>query len=244
MAEYHQLCSICYENKEDVCAHCEKCKLQLCVHCWYFQCRTYCPICERDVLNHPQQCNFCYHLLHLKDVTVCSLCNKWHCMKCEKNELHCCESFLQQEYLKCHIKDAFDVVVNFHKYRLRYIEFRVLGVYDFELGRMYITKDLNKDNREIVMFIWDTELKDILYNRVKRFLNMKTYKIGTLNRGTKTYDPLYKKSTNFIESFMNKLDSIRQCEHCNLNFCLKTGKCLQCVIKTDYIRQWARCLEK
>lgn len=237
---YKTLCTICYENKDDVKPSCEQCQIQLCMSCWYAKCKTFCPICHRTQLNHPRMCQLCFRINHMKDLTICSTCNRWTCTECDTNEYHSCASISTKTEDLIELRDAISVFLLFYRYKLRWNDFHVLGKFIFDVGEVVMLKDQDDKGKEVIVAIYDLTSKKKIFNKVCRGTSMKKYYIGDLlMRGVKTYTPYNRYSFDHMTHFIEKMRMMRVCVVCqnDLSVCGK-GYCMNCIRKQRFFYRW------
>jgi hypothetical protein len=148
--EIHECC-ICYATTEQhhkiVSNFCKNCNVHICCECWYEKCRTYCPICDRDILNKEKECFYCERLFHIKDIDACPLCNKRVCRNCEEDNEHECTDVMNimttnfTDIAKLNTYEEINEKLILHNFDDNI--FRVIGIV---CGVYFLTTDFNEDD--------------------------------------------------------------------------------------------------
>lgn len=200
-------CSICYESgsgddKKIVKKFCNTCHIPLCCECWYDKCRSYCPICDRDILNQPKDCVFCSGSFHLKDINVCCICNKRVCLECEDHGQHSCDRLLNMNDLPLiDVGDLHKTLVEAQEGFKKKNEYSVLGtldIFDNAVLSQIVRHRYNKNPR--YMLSWDFHEKD------KELIKNIT------GQGVQVLDPFgtFKKGLLFFDSMLSLEDCIKR----------------------------------
>lgn len=239
-------CSICLEESDDVRETCDTCRIKLCVNCWLRDCKTYCPICQRQQLNKKYICHLCFSYCCIKNINVCCLCNKWICSSCHDMTHHSCNAILVVQEDIHIIDDPYDIIRMFHKHKIDGVDFMVLGKMTMDIGDIYVIKDVDEHFKEVIMFIWDVENNEALFDRVSKYTKMKKYKVGyKFCRGVKIYYPNNRFSIDHIALFVNKIRNISICCGCCENMSIFDKKyCHTCIKKRHYFKRWTSILKR
>ncbi len=202
-------CLICYKTTDILrpILNC-KCNITLCYQCWFNSCKSYCPICEREELNNPRYCSICRDQKHLKDIEYCPFCIKICCNECEDTRKHKCNEFCFDDE-KIELLYTFEDVIEKYKNICDKTIFWVLGKLQTSIGDIKITRDVNVDNRDIIMFIWETIDISIEEFRLKtKKFGMKRLYFSKMKTGIKQYEMHNKHVLKHIEGFINKLTNL------------------------------------
>jgi hypothetical protein len=236
-------CVICYDKKEDVEQSCSQCKVKLCFNCWYNNCKGICPICERSSLNRPKICFACDNHFHIRDVTICSICNKYICYECDHNEYHSCENMLRNS--RKVLKDTVDIFLLYYHYKVRFHSFHVLGVVEYPFGNVSVVKDLDNNQQEVLQFILDIPDKEILFRKIAKRTRMHQHTIGNIYRGIKEYYPSSNYTFEHISMFLRKLKTIKVCKCCHkdISICWR-GYCVSCLKLYNVFNRWRTVCQK
>lgn len=180
-----RICSICYETSKQrtICCGCRQCRIMICADCLYNKCKSLCPICDRELLNQPVKCNGCREPFHIKDTTMCCLCNDCFCQTCMCSHMECHSVVSSETYLP---------VVSSLEDIMRYVhcKFLVIGKINMDKDtHIVVVKDYTVRGDTLLLFIWDSflgETPEIL--KKKKMLRMKCYDFGIVHRGVKSYN--------------------------------------------------------
>jgi hypothetical protein len=158
--------------------------------CLYNKCKALCPICDRELLNQPICCHSCDKYYHVKDTTMCYLCNNCYCEECFSYHDECPSVFHSNRHLPL-ITGIDDILSCLDK------RFIIIGnILMSDNTYISVVKDyIVKNNSSVLLFIWDSSKKNKELIQKKKLLKMKSFEFSTLHRGVKTYN-VHKK--NFL----------------------------------------------
>lgn len=235
-----ETCSVCLEDKNDVKDVCGTCRIKLCVNCWFKDCKTFCPICNRQQLNQNYICHLCFSYFTIKNISICSMCNKWMCKSCNDMSYHSCNYLLMTPEETPVMYEPLDVFLRIQKCKIDECDFAIIGKMNLSIGDVFIIKDLDVNYKEVILFIWDTEKNEPLFDRICKYVKMKKFKSDNhCYRGVKTYYPDNRYTFEHIKQLVYKLNDIVICKGCCENMATsKDGYCHTCVKKRFIFRRW------
>jgi Prokaryotic RING finger family 2 len=232
------LCGVCLENKTDTAQTCKDCKIRLCMECWFDKCNTFCPICDRSHINKKKRCMLCEKDMFITDISICSVCGKWVCSQCEKDDYHDCE--MRNVPV---LTEPIMVFLLFYKNRLSERMFKVLGRFEFQVGPCFVTKDRDKAGGEVVFLVWDVaeRARHALFHKVANLTHMRRYSVGNVMRGVKTYSPNGKYALDHLATFIRKMNALRVCSACNADLAETCcDSCVKCMSKKRVFDRWRK----